>query len=307
MSENRVSVTDVPRDRRSLDLWCAGTAAEYSDKMHDTAMELGVFVAVSPASHADIIQLTRDYWFYSWMLGRWNSMREIVCKATHEGDAYNAVCDFYGRSKDHLKEEAEGYISERIKHIMPAQATNGAPRLVGSSLDSIGMLAAGALGYWAGQQSGMFDQHEREKLIAKLTEGTVKIGAPPLANEQYGIAPGAIESIVFSVYEPMVLKRLAFGEDCKRLFMIKKLMNGNRIVLDQVPAEAFGDPGALIPDMTPVYPDSSTKHFLYPGMRLELQIENISGEAIHPMIWIACERIQHGCGVRGIPVRNPAF
>lgn len=267
MSESRVQV--ISKDRPALMVYCANKAAEWGTKSRTDAQDVGLAVA-KRSSHDEVKMLTRCYLFSEWMSHRWNSLVGIVEEAQYEGTAYDVVCDFASRTRDE-------HVALACEHI-ESSLTRPEPQLM-----------AGALAYWAGHQSTArppMGVSEREKLIAKLTENTVKIGPSSVPH----IHPGASAVIMLNMIEPTRVTRLAFGDDCKgRLHICHVRFGGYKNLVQDVSAEAFGDPGALIDD----------PQWVYPGMNIELRLENRSGDVVVPIFWIAGETVDPNC-IRGV-------
>lgn len=239
----------IPHDRQSLINYCHERAIYFGGCAVSESKDIGPSLLSPPYAFEETKLLSRRYWCFHWIHLRWLDLAAVVAKATYEGDAYKIVCDFEAYTTDNLMEMSRLYVDEKTNHL-PAS------------------------------QSFMFES-EREKLIAKLTEDTVKIGA-----ESIEVVAGAIVEIVISVLQPVILHRLAFGEDVKRLLRIEHLHLANRVLLDRCSAEAFGDPGAIIPPSL-----ANEQNVIYPGMPLRLRLTNISACAVKTNIWIACRQI----------------
>ncbi len=251
----------IPKDRPALMVYCANQAAEWGTKSRTDAQDVGLAVA-RRSSRDEVKMLTCCYLFSEWMSHRWNSLVGIVEEAQYEGTAYDVVCDFASKTVDQHRD-----------------VFRSAPQPM-----------AGALAYWAGHQSAEHQSaahppmgvSEREKLIAKLTENTVKIGPSSVPH----IHPGASAVIMLNMIEPTRVTRLAFGDDCKgRLHICHVRFGGYKNLVQDVSAEAFGDPGALIDD----------PQWVYPGMYVEVRLENRSGDVVVPIFWIAGETFVPNC------------
>lgn len=116
---------------------------------------------------------------------------------------------------------------------------------------------------------------EKDHLIAKLTEGTEKIGCRSIL-----VVQGAIEQIEFQVYGASKLHRLAFSDNCKSALKIQNAIIGSTAIISQpVSAEAFGDPGSIIRcENRPLH--------VYPGLPLCVRVENISSYDVNVEAWI---------------------
>lgn len=286
MSEDRMQLT-VPSEREALVNFCNDGAAYWHKASLEHATNAGLSLT---GSVKDATPDLRKYWRAEWLRRRWLLMVGVVIAAQHESTAHNAVSDFYMHSDETIDAMASEFVDERVVSLNPK------PPIENASSGAGVHLAAGALGYWAANHGAANHRAvvEKDKLIAKLTEDTMKIGM----SNPIQLVPGMATSVALGVLEPAELVRLAFGEDCKSKLHICHADLGYVRFLDKVSAEAFGDPGACI-----VFPERSglvrstigTRGIIYPSVPLRITIENRSGETVTPVIWIGVRKITSTC------------
>lgn len=185
----------------------------------------------------------RSFWFAKWMLNQWEQLYRLARDVPYVGEAYEKVLPFKCKSHQELVALAQPYVSEMLAEF----------------------------------KSSYFDE---SKLIAKLTEGTDKIGF-----ESTKMMHGQIIQIVLRPIQPSKLKRLAICAEAAPHVRIHDLRIGTWIVISDVSAEAYTDPGSLIPD-------PAGANNLYPGLPVVLTVENMSLDELQFDAWLGVETVK---------------
>lgn len=256
---NGVTPDMVPRERSALLTFCNMQFAHQWNEIQERKLNIGGMVLRQEDTQQEVRRLWRD----QFVRDRWNQLSDIVQLADYEETAYKVVLDFIASDWDELA-------SEFVTSKMPFE------------IDVPIM----------GPDPEPFNTTERDRLIAKLTEGTVKI-----ACERASVIPHATQRLVFPIIAPIRICRLAFAADCARSLTINDVRSGYRIIQGEVSAEAFTDPGALFVDAG----------VGYPGMNVTVDVTNNTLVELHVDAWISGLPIDTNCemppaqyGTRGI-------
>lgn len=254
------------QDRKELLAYCQQKVRAMNLLKCDEARHLG-WMIVSGDKNTDFVKrIAYEYWFWSWMQNQWSELRDKVRNETYLKDANDAILMFESHGALY-HEMAKPYIDEHMSRLVIEPPP---PSRVKVDDKPFGIV-------------------EREKLVAKMEEGTVKI-----ALERVMLLPRFIEKITPNILVPCMLHRIAFGADCaERLTM--GLRVGPQIIINEgkrLSAEAFGDPGARVVD----YENKMVP--LYPGLSCELTIENISNSTVELSAWLSVIPIGGGSSQR---------
>lgn len=229
----------VPRERLALIEFCRRRANYLTFDERDIHVAIGRMVATGQQVDSELRQL----FTIRFIRDRWLSMVGVVQAADYENVGHQIILDFIAQDWTEL---AKDYVGQAMEKSVPTSRMAPA---------------------------------EEDRLIAKLTEGTEKIGCRSTI-----VVPGEIETIEFHVLTPSRLHRLAFAKHCKDSLRICDAVVGNQVIISYVHADSFGDPGSTIQGLIS----------LYPGLPMRVRIKNVTSEPVPTDAWIGCYRIATG-------------